>query len=192
MSMFDPYDSNTNVAPYPHELDKLVEQCQYRPRWQARLQNGLNRGQGSQGLTLVITTLAYDTYNPETPMRVAHYFPVPPASYDRRSWQWWLFNCFLQVERHECMEFFQIQGERPYAPMHGPGNDPYLITVERTDLDRRTNYKGELDDGDYTACGKPIERDGVTFYCDVPVDHEHEFHGARMMWDADAERVAQG
>lgn len=34
---------------------------------------------------------------------------------------------------------------RPYAPCHGPGWDPYLITVERTAVDRRTSFRGEVD-----------------------------------------------
>jgi hypothetical protein len=37
-----------------------------------------------------------------------------------------------------------LQLERPYAPNHGPGWDPYLITVERTAIDRRTSFRGEL------------------------------------------------
>jgi hypothetical protein len=34
--------------------------------------------------------------------------------------------------------------ERPLAPCHGPGWDPYLVTVERTGLDRRTSFRGEV------------------------------------------------
>jgi hypothetical protein len=36
--------------------------------------------------------------------------------------------------------------ERPYAPLHGPGWSPYLVTVERTEQDRRTSFRGVLDD----------------------------------------------
>jgi len=149
---------NTNEAPFPNELDDLVAHCQYRPGWQVGLHH-LDRGQGSVGLTLVVTTNTIDTYNPEQPIRVNHYFPVPPAAYDRRSWQRWLFEQFLLVERHECAEFFQIVKipsylgrdgnqheiiERPYAPSHGPGNDPYLIREVGTELDRKTNFRGEV------------------------------------------------
>ena len=132
------------TAPWPDELEELVGKTKLRPGWRIVLYDDYDRGQGSKGLTLVITTDAVDTYNPDQKMRVNHLFPVPPASYDRRSWQWWLFNQFRLVDDHEGMEFFQIDGERPYAPMHGPGNDPYLITVERTDTHRRTNFRGEL------------------------------------------------
>lgn len=151
--------ANENVAPFPDELLDLVEKCAYRPGWWVRLHEDYDRGQGSRGTTLVITTLTLDSYNPDPKesIRVNHLFPVPPAAFDRRSWQWWLFSQFLLVEQHECMEFFQIDGERVYAPMHGPGNDPYLITIERTAIDRRTNFRGEIEDdgGVEASAGAP-------------------------------------
>lgn len=134
---------NTNQAPYPVELEELVERCIYRPGWDVGLYY-LDRGQGSVGLTLIITTDTINTYQPDEPIRVNHFFPVPPAAYDVRSWQRWLFEQFRLVESHECAEFFQIDGERPYAPSHGPGNDPYLIREVGTDVDRRTTFRGEL------------------------------------------------
>ena len=33
---------------------------------------------------------------------------------------------------------------KPYAPSHGPGNDPYLIRETGTDADQRTSFRGEL------------------------------------------------
>jgi hypothetical protein len=86
-------------------------------------------------------------YNPDTEIRVQHLFPVPPAAYDERSWRRWMFERVLEVERHEAAEFFVIDGERPYAPHHGPGNDPYIIFEVGSDVDRRTNFRGEVDDG---------------------------------------------
>jgi hypothetical protein len=105
-----------------------------------------DRGQGSKGLTLIITTKGYDSYHPENGegYRVHHYMLVPPAAYDRRSWENWLFEQLLLVERHECMEFFTIDGKRPKAPAHGPGNDPYLVLTYGDDVDRRTKFTGEL------------------------------------------------
>ena len=35
-------------------------------------------------------------------------------------------------------EFFKVDGERPYQPNHGPGNDPYTIRELTTDEARRT------------------------------------------------------
>lgn len=135
---------NTNEAPYPVELRELVMACAYRPNWLVELRDDLDRGQGSRGMTLVITTYVVNSYDIDQVMRVAHYFPVPPAAFDRRSWQRWLFEQFLLVERHEAAEFFQIDGDRPYAPSHGPGNDPYIIRELGTDEDRRTSFRGEL------------------------------------------------
>ena len=131
------------VAPDPEILFSLVDRLEYRPGWTVKLSD-LDRGQGSEGLTLVITTCGYDSYHPERGenYRVNHYMPVPPAAFDERSWRRWLFEQCLLVERHEAMEFFQIDGERPYAPHHGPGNDPYIVFEHGTDEDRRTSFRG--------------------------------------------------
>lgn len=133
------------VAPYPDALAEMVLKLQYRPGWCFRLAY-LDRGQGSKGLTLVITTCGYDTYHPERgeTYKVDHYMLVPPAAYDERSWRHWLFEQLLLVERHEAMEFFRIGEERPYAPSHGPGNDPYLVREVGTEADQHTSFRGEL------------------------------------------------
>jgi len=134
---------NTNCAPFPDALESLVDRCTYRPGWAVRL-GYVDRGQECNGLTLTITTDTINSYHPDQPVRVAHYFPVPPAAYDQRSWQRWLFEQFRLVESHECAEFFKVDGSRPYAPSHGPGNDPYLIRELGTDTDVRTSFRGAL------------------------------------------------
>lgn len=142
-------DTNRQTAPYPIELADLVSLCEYRPGWHVTLED-VDRGQGSKGLTLKILTEGYDTYHPERGQtyRVYHYFIVPAASYDRRSWQHWLFERFQDVERHECCEFFRVDGERPYAPHHGPGNDPYFVFLHGTDEDVRTSFRGDVKDAE--------------------------------------------
>jgi hypothetical protein len=132
-------------APYPETLARLVEGLAYKPGWTFTLDH-IDRGQGSKGLTLDIVTLGYDSYHPERGQnyRVHHYMPVPPASFDERSWRRWLLEQLLLVECHEACEFFQVEGERPYAPSHGPGNDPYLIREVGTEVDVRTSFRGEL------------------------------------------------
>lgn len=135
-------------APWPADLEELVSEVRLDPGWQVWLENDDYRGQGSKGLTLYIQVLAFNTYNPEAgrTYRVSHLFPVPAASYNRRSWQWWLFERYLDVLKHEAMETFRVAGERPYAPAHGPGNDPYLVlTGENTPLDRATRSDGSVD-----------------------------------------------
>jgi hypothetical protein len=152
-------------APYPQELRYLVERLSYRPGWTFELSH-IDRGQGSKGLTLIITTLGYNSYHPDRgeTYRVHHYMPVPPAAFDHRSWRRWLFEQLLLVERHECMEFFRLEWdepnrigtevlgtnhrvERPYAPSHGPGNDPYIVREVGTGLDQRTSFRGEVNPG---------------------------------------------
>lgn len=135
----------TQTAYWPAELAALVAEVEYRPGWEFRLAH-TDRGQGSEGLTLIITTLGYNTYHVDRgeTYRVNHYMPVPPAAYNAASWRMWLFEQILLVEKHEAMEFFQVAGERPYAPNHGFGWDPYLITEVATGTDRRTNFRNEV------------------------------------------------
>lgn len=146
-------------APYPYALAELVEHLAYKPKWRFTLED-TDRGQGSEGLTLCILITTPDSYNPERLRSVMHYMPVPPAAFDRRSWRRWLFEQVLLVERHEACEFFRFETteggpfqkrdgswsdtyvERPYAPHHGPGNDPYIVFDHGTDEDVRTSYKG--------------------------------------------------
>jgi len=139
-------DFMTQRAEYPETLEWLVEKCDYRPGWFVRLFDEYDReGDGtSVGLTLIITTSTVNSYNHDKSIRVNHIFAVPPATYDERSWRRWLFERFRDVETHEAAEFFTIDGEKPYAPSHGPGNDPYLIREVGTELDRRTSFRGEV------------------------------------------------
>lgn len=138
---------NLQEAPYPDELAELVAQCTLDPDWSVHLLE-LDRGQGSKGLTLRIIVTVFDSYHPDRgrTYRVQHFFPVPPASYNRRSWQRWLFDRYLDVLTHEGAEMFKVGPERPYAPLHGPGNDPYVIHPlgEITREDQRTMYTGEV------------------------------------------------
>lgn len=134
------------TAPDPVELRAIVEAIEYRPRWTFTLVDDLDRGQGSEGLTLDIVTRGFDSYHPERGENygVHHYFPVPPAAYNRASWVRWVFDQVLLVERHEAMEFFKLDGDRPFAPNHGPGWDPYIVTQLTTETDRRTSFRGDL------------------------------------------------
>ena len=150
------------VAPYPTELVELVARLVYKPGWTFTLSD-VDRGQGSIGLTLDIFTKGYNSYHQEQGenYRVHHYMLVPPAAFDRRSWQRWLLEQLLLVEQHEACEFFRFEWEtpnqvgvevlgtnqhieRPYAPSHGPGNDPYLIREVGTKLDQQTSFRGEV------------------------------------------------
>ena len=137
-------------APYPQALAYLVERLSYRPGWTFELKH-LDRGQGSAGLTLIITAKTPDSYHPAQTIHVCHYMIVPAAAFDHRSWQRWLFDQLLLVERHEACEFFTIHDSpgsehavKPYAPSHGPGNDPYIVRELGTREDQRTSFRGEM------------------------------------------------
>jgi hypothetical protein len=139
-------------APFPDALAYLVERLEYRPGWKFHLTH-MDRGQGSEGLTLDIVTLGYNAYHPldGENYRVHHFMPVPPAAYGHESWKRWLLEQCLLVERHEAMEFFAIHdspgGEhtvRPFAPNHGFGEDPYIVHDLTTGQARRTSFRGEL------------------------------------------------
>jgi hypothetical protein len=132
---------NKQAAPYPIVLETLLNGFKYKEGWKASLRE-VDRGQGCTGLTLVILIVQPDTYHPERTVHVNHSFAVPPAAYDGRSWRRWLFDRILDVEKHEAMEFFQIDGQRPYAPNHGPGNDPYTVFEIGTEQEKRTSYLG--------------------------------------------------
>jgi hypothetical protein len=167
---------NVQDAPYPTILAGLVERLRLDPGWRVWLSEE-TRDTGSpeqgHGLTLTIGTLTFDTYHPELGRRYAvlHTFAVPPATYNEQSWTRWLFERYVDVLRHEGMEFFRIMPEcdcgergytgygahepacpvireepfRPYAPNHGPGNDPYVVRELTTDVDRRTQFTGNVD-----------------------------------------------
>lgn len=101
---------------------------------------------------------AMDAYHPGVERPVHFYFPVPAATYNEASWKRWLFDRILEVERHEAMEHFHLHYEgdfvnrsgklvdhvdvRPFAPAHGPGDDPYVIHEYADDVKRRTSFRG--------------------------------------------------
>jgi hypothetical protein len=114
----------------------------HKPNWHAHL-GYIDRGQGSEGLTVSVYITEPDAYDHNKPRSVVHYFPVPPAAYDYRSWRRWLFNQLGLVDDHERMEHFTIAGEKPYAPDHKPGRDPYTVVERGTWEDADTSFRGE-------------------------------------------------
>jgi hypothetical protein len=154
----------SQTAPYPWGLERLVSSLRYRQHlgWRVELADDFIRDHAtrhigeSKGLTLIVTRCGPNTYDHGEIMRVRHFFAVPPATYNEQSWTMWLFERLCSVDKHEAMEDFAFKAAedagtrdgliRPYAPCHGPGWDPYLITVERTAADRRTAFTGELNE----------------------------------------------
>lgn len=138
--------SNTNIAPFPTELADIVSKLQYRRGYCFELEH-MDRGQGSEGLTFKVLSDQFDTYNPDRRLRVWHFFPVPPAAYNRESWLRWVLDRLVEIETHEACEFMVVDGQRPFAPNHGPGWDPYSIRELNTPEAAETNFRGDRDQG---------------------------------------------
>lgn len=71
-------------------------------------------------------------------------FPVPTATYNERTWRRWVFDCCRRVENHELGEWFRDGSERPFAPLHGPGEDPFTVHEFRPVTDALTTQAGSL------------------------------------------------
>lgn len=137
-------------APFPDLLEGLINRLNYRPGWEFRLENR-DRGQGSEGLTLMIVVETVDSYHPDRPFRVLHYMIVPAAAFDERSWCRWLLDQILLVEQHEACEFFKLGEHRPYAPNHGEGHNPYTIFDQGFQEDAKLDFRGARTERKATA-----------------------------------------
>lgn len=120
---------------WPEHLPPLVSAMRLLPGWESYL--AVERADdGAGGLHLFIVSDTEDSLRPGSRMRVRHGFLVPAASYNRDTWAAWLFERFMDVLRHEGGEFFQIDGERVFAPHHGNGENPYLVWHHGTEEQR--------------------------------------------------------
>lgn len=132
------------IAPEPKLLTGLVERLKYKAGWKFTL-GDIDRGQGSEGLTLIILVTSPDSSDPEhATIRVNHYMIVPPAAFDERAWCRWLFDQILLVEQHEAAEFFRVDGVKIFGPHHQPGQNPYSIIEIGTEEETRKNWRGEV------------------------------------------------
>lgn len=119
-------------------LADLVAKVRCKPDWSFRLR------EEDGALRLVITVVGQNSYNEEDDLRVGHFFPVPMATYNERSWQRWIFEQCRRVENHELGEWFRIGDRRPFAPLHGPGEDPYTVHEYRDKEDSQTLQDGSI------------------------------------------------
>lgn len=105
-------------------LIDLVPRITYKPNWTFELKE-IDRGQGCQGLTLLIGATVPNSTIPGEHTTVLHLMPVLPAAYNRTAWEDWIFEQIQMVEKHEALEFFHVDGVAPYFADHGPGRNPY-------------------------------------------------------------------
>ena len=118
----------------------LVGRLQCKPGWTFGLvgENGAKR--------LVIRVEGYDSSRPSARhlMIFNHFFPVPEATYNEKTWRRWIFERCRGVENHELGEWFRDGDERPFQPLHGPGEDPYAVHEFRPEADGLTTQDGSM------------------------------------------------
>lgn len=119
----------------PDHLAELVGAITYKPGWSFRLDVEYD-DDGSGGLLFFVLSDTENSLDPSKRIRVRHGFLVPNASYNRDTWAAWLFDRVRDVETHEAGEFFQLDGERVFAPHHGNGENPYLVWHHGTEEQR--------------------------------------------------------
>jgi len=107
-------------------LAALVPTITYKPGWSFVLTD-TTRGQGCEGLTLMIGAAVPDSTDLTKGTNVLHLFPVNPCNYNKDAWEYWIFECIEMVEHHESMEFFKVDGVAPFFSDHGPGRNPYAM-----------------------------------------------------------------
>lgn len=129
------------MADHTHDiLRELVANAKCKPGWHFRLKDE------DGALRLVVFVPGYDSADPDdlTPRDIDHYFPVPTATYNMKTWRRWMFECCRGIENHELGEWFRIGDERPFSPMHGPGENPYIVHEVRSIEDALTTQNGSL------------------------------------------------
>lgn len=132
-------------SPHTHDLlAKVVAEVKCLPGWLFRLQ------QAPEDIypKLVIRVPGYDSARPDDLHRftVDHFFPVPEATYNEASWRRWVFERCRGVMNHELGEWFRIGPDRPFSPLHGPGEDPYTVHEFRPVDDMLTTQDGSMRD----------------------------------------------
>ena len=124
-------------------LDRIVRETKCKPGWSFRLidEDGAKR--------LVINIEGTDNYDSSREMFVRHYHPVPITTYNEKSWRRWIFEQCIRTMHHELGESLRFGPDevRPFAPMHGPGEDPYTVHEWRPETDALTTQNGSLREG---------------------------------------------
>lgn len=131
------------TSPHTHEvLARLVSSVRCKPGWSFRLQTS----DGDVYPKLVIRVPGFDSADPDDLQRytVDHFFPVPEATFTEKAWLRWIFEMCRRLENHELGEWFRLGGDRPFQPLHGPGEDPYTVHEFRPDVDGLTTQDGSV------------------------------------------------
>lgn len=119
-------------------LDKVVREAKCKPGWSFRLVTE------DDAVRLVIRVAGYNSEVPDAlvPYTVDHYHPAPQAEFNEKTWRRWVLEQCRRVENHELGEWLRWGSERPFSPMHGPGEDPYTVHEIRPFDDALTTQDG--------------------------------------------------
>lgn len=124
-------------------LERVIDETKCKPGWFFWLadEDGAKR--------LVITIKGVNNYDQTQPYTVSHYHPVPTTTYNAKSWRRWIFEQCIRTMNHEIGESLRFGPDevRPFAPMHGPGEDPYTVHEWRPESDALTIQDGSLREG---------------------------------------------
>ena len=126
-------------------LRRLVAEAKCKPGWSFHIEDD------EGALRLVITIEGEDNYHPGRPWTVSHYHPVPITTYNEASWRRWIYDHCIATMHHEIGEALRFGTDdapvRPFAPMHGPGENPYTVHEIRPERDALTTQRGTLREG---------------------------------------------
>lgn len=125
-------------------LNKIVLETSCKPGWTFFLTND-----GEGHAELIIQIQGRNNYDHTKPFTVNHVHPVPYTTYNEKSWRRWIFDQCIRTMNHEIGESLRFgpNEERPFAPMHGPGEDPYTVHEWRPESDALTTQDGTLREG---------------------------------------------
>lgn len=121
-------------------LARVVAETKCKPGWSFRLVDE------DGALRLFIKLVGTDNYDHSKPFVVNHVHPVPVTTYNEKSWRRWIFDQCIRTMNHEIGESLRFgeQELRPFAPMHGPGEDPYTVHEVRSEIDALTTQNGTI------------------------------------------------
>lgn len=107
-----------------HVLAEAVATFRYKPGWRLRLLPSPGPEvwwpEPAVPLVLSVSYSTPDSNDPERIIPIQHQFGVPPESSD---WERWLLDRVMDAEHHEIMEFFEVNGYRPFYPEHGRSHE---------------------------------------------------------------------
>lgn len=125
-------------------LARIVNETKCKPGWDFEVVDN-----GGGALVLHITIDGVNNYDHSQRFVVTHCHPVPAASYNDATWKRWILEQCIRTMNHELGESLRFgpNEERPFAPMHGPGEDPYTIHEYRPEVDFLKTQRGTLREG---------------------------------------------